>query len=416
MTGGTDLQPRMDTNQHQCRRGTNSQSGRLRILAVVPTPYVFGLQVVTLDFFSRLKQWADCHFLITRWNDGVFPRRLEAMGIPYTTAWMGMFSRKLDARNLKMTLECAYKAPGLFLAFWRLVRRFRPDVIYTANNHELILLYPMLRLLRIPVICHMHDPPPNIPFQRLSFRIWSRPVTRFVAIAENVRDRLLQFPMEPGRVTVLHNGTDLARFPRREHRDGRFARQFCWPEDAFIAGIAGQMHDRKGHLDLLEALDQVRVRVPTLRVVIGGKQEGAYFEQLRAFVEEKGLADRIGFCGWMKNAKDFYEGIDVFVLASRHEEGFGLVLAEAMAVGVPVIATKSGGAVNVVEDGISGLMVDRCAPSEIAEALMRLHGNTTLKTSLIAGGRRSVERDFDLDRQAEKLFALLEETSGQARG
>ncbi|MCC6356830.1 MAG: glycosyltransferase, partial [Verrucomicrobiae bacterium] len=165
---------------------------RLRVLAVVPTPYVFGLQVVTLDFFSRLREWADCHFLITRWNDGDFPRRLEAMSIPHTTSWLGMFSRKLDPENLRMTLECAYRAPQLYGCFWRLVREFRPDVIYTANNHELILLYPMLRLMRIPVVWHMHDPPPNIPFQRASFRVWRQPVTRFVTIAEDVRDRLVQ--------------------------------------------------------------------------------------------------------------------------------------------------------------------------------------------------------------------------------
>ncbi len=387
-----------------------------RILAVVPTPYVFGLQVVTLDFFSRLRRWADCHFLISRWNDGEFPRRLEAMSIPYTASWMGMFSRKLDPENLRMTLECVYRAPELYWCFWQLVRRFRPDVIYTANNHELILLYPMLWLLGIPVICHMHDPPPNIPFQRASFRVWSQPVTRFVTIAEDVRDRLVQFPVDPARVTVVHNGIDLGQFPRREKRGERFVSQFGWPGDSFIAGIAGQMHDRKGHLDLLEALDRLRDRVPHLRVVIGGKPGGAYYEQLVACVSERGLGDRVGFCGWMDHARDFYEGIDAFVLASRHEEGFGLVLAEAMAVGVPVIATRSGGAVNVVEDGVSGLLVDRSAPEQIAEALNALCGDAALRERLVAGGRARVETEFDLDRQAEKLLAVLQGTAARVRG
>lgn len=383
----------------------------LRVLAVVPTPYVFGLQVVTLDFFSRLRRWADCHFLITRWNDGEFPRRLEALSIPYATSWLGMFSRKLDPENLRMTLECVYRAPELYWCFWRLVRRFRPDVIYAANHHEMILLHPMLRWMGIPVVCHMHDPPPNIPFQRASFRVWSQPVTRFVTIAEDVRDRLLQFPVDPARVTVVHNGIDLGQFPKRETRRDRFTRQFGWPGEVVIAGIAGQMHDRKGHLDLLEALDRLRDRVPNLRVVIGGKAGGLYYEALVAFVAERKLQDRVGFCGWMDHARDFYEGIDAFVLASRHEEGFGLVLAEAMAVGVPVIATRSGGAVNVVEDGVSGLLVDRCAPDQIAEALEALCGDAALRERLVAGGRARVEREFDLDVQADKLLAVLRETA-----
>lgn len=391
------------TENHKCCRA--------RILAIVPTPYVFGLQVVTLDFFSRLREWADCHFLITRWNDGDFPRRLEAMSIPHTTSWLGMFSRKLDPENLRMTLECAYRAPELYGCFWRLVRQFRPDVIYTANNHELILLHPMLRWMGIPVVCHMHDPPPCIPFQRAIFPVWSQPVTRFVTIAEDVRDRLVQFPLDPARVTVVHNGIDLAQFPKREKRGERFVRQFGWSGDVLIAGIAGQMHDRKGHLDLLEALDRLRDRVPNLRVVIGGKPGGAYYNHLVSFVSERGLNDRVGFCGWMEHARDFFEGIDAFVLASRHEEGFGLVLAEAMATGVPVIATRSGGAVNVVGDGTSGLLVDRCAPAQMASALEALCGDAALRDRLVAGGRARVEREFDLDRQAEKLLAVLRETT-----
>lgn len=390
---------------------SNPDSDRLRILAVVPAPYMFGLQVATLDFFSRLCRQAECHFLITRWSDGEFGRRLDAMGIPYTASWMGMFSRKLDSHNLKMTLECAVRIPELYFCLYRLVRRFRPDVIYTANNHELILLYPMLRAMRIPVVCHMHDPPPNIPFQRASFRVWGQPVTRFVAISEDVCDRLAQFPVDPGRVTVLHNGIDLAQFPRRERRGGRFAGQFGWPEDVFIAGIAGQMHDRKGHLDLLAALDRLRDRVPMLRVVIGGKPGGVYYEQLQTFVADRELGDRVGFSGWLEHARTFYEGIDVFVLASRHEEGFGLVLAEAMATGVPVISTRSGGAVNVVEDGVSGILVDRHAPEQIAEALETLCGDAALRDRLVAEGRVRVERDFDLDRQAERLFAVLQEVA-----
>lgn len=387
-----------------------SESDRLRVLAVVPAPYVFGLQVVTLDFFSRLRQSADCHFFLTKWSDGEFIRRLDSLGIPHTTAWMGMFSRRLDPRNLRMTVECALKLPGVYRAFSRLVREFRPDVIYTSNNHELILLLPVLLAMRIPVVCHMHDPPPNIPFQRASFRLWSRPVTRFVTIAESVRDRILAFPLDAARVTVLHNGIDLARFAPRPSRSDRFVRQFGWPERSFLVGISGQMHDRKGHMDVLVALDLLRDSLPSLRVVIGGRPGGEYHDKLREFVEVRGLVERVGFCGWMERARDFHESVDVFVLASRHEEGFGLVLAEAMAVGVPVVATRSGGAVNVVEDGVSGLLVDRCAPRQIAGALSRLHNDAALRAGLVDRGRQRVERDFNLDHQAEKLLAVLRET------
>lgn len=384
-----------------------SDSNRLRVLAVVPTPYVFGLQVVTLDFFSRLRRWADCHFLLTKWSDGEFGRRLDAMGVPHTSAWMGMFSRRLDPKNLRMTVEALARVPGLYAHLWRLARRFRPDLIYTANHHELILLGPLLRLLRIPVLCHMHDPPPNIPFQRASFRVWSQPVTQFVAISEDVQRRLGEFPVAPERVGMIHNGIDLAQFPRGHGRDDRFVRRFGWPEGAVVAGLTGQMHDRKGQMDLLEAAAALRDRVPALRVVIGGKETGEYPERLRRFAAEKGLGDRVGFSGWADHARDFYSGLDVFVLASRHEEGFGLVVAEAMACGVATIATRSGGAAEIFEDGRSGLLVDRSAPDQLADALLRLASDPELRVRFAEAGRCRVEREFDLDLQTEKLKAAL---------
>src|SRR5690606_23316677 len=115
---------------------------------IVPSSFCFGLQNLTLAFFSRLSQSASCHFLNTRWNDCEFPRRLSALGIPHSATWLGMFSRRLDWVNLKMTLECLLKLPIAYLDFLRLNWRFQPTVIYLANHHEAILLWPMLLFFR----------------------------------------------------------------------------------------------------------------------------------------------------------------------------------------------------------------------------------------------------------------------------
>ena len=78
------------------------RSRGLRILAVVPTPYCYGLQNLTLALFSSLPLGVDSHFILTHWSDGEFARRLKQLNIPYSSTWLGMFSRKLDRRNLKM--------------------------------------------------------------------------------------------------------------------------------------------------------------------------------------------------------------------------------------------------------------------------------------------------------------------------
>ena len=93
-----------------------------RILAIIPSAVCFGLQNITLALFERMAPDVTCHFLITRWNDGEIPRRLERLGIPFSSTWLGMFSRKLDWRNLKMSIECLIKLPAAYVAFIRLYR------------------------------------------------------------------------------------------------------------------------------------------------------------------------------------------------------------------------------------------------------------------------------------------------------
>src|SRR5216684_4871455 len=115
-------------------------NGALRVLAIVPSGFCFGLQNLTLSFFSSLSTRVKPHFLNTRWSDGEFPRRLRGLGIPQSVTWLGMFSRKLDRRNLQMTLACVSKLPLAWLDFLKLYRQFRPNVIYFANHHEILLL------------------------------------------------------------------------------------------------------------------------------------------------------------------------------------------------------------------------------------------------------------------------------------
>src|SRR5688572_14920854 len=97
-----------------------------RILAIVPSGFCYGLQNLTLNLFGRIASRANVHFLNTHWNDGEFPRRVRELGLAQSFTWFGMFSRKLDARNLRMTLTCLWKLPLVYFHFLRLYAHFRP--------------------------------------------------------------------------------------------------------------------------------------------------------------------------------------------------------------------------------------------------------------------------------------------------
>src|SRR5947209_20602256 len=121
---------------------------KTRILAIIPGAFCFGLQNVTLSMFAAIAKSVPCHFLITKWNDAEFPDRLRKLNIPFTEAWLGMFSRKLDWYNLRMTMECLVKLPSAWLRLVRLIREFKPTCIFLANHHEAILLWPILVFIR----------------------------------------------------------------------------------------------------------------------------------------------------------------------------------------------------------------------------------------------------------------------------
>ena len=387
----------------------------LRVLSIIPSGSVYGLQHMTLNLFKSVSRNVDSHFLITRWTDGEFASKLDEISIPYTYSWLGMFSRKLDWVNLKMTTHCALKIPSLYRDLLNLVRTYNPTIIYTANYHELILLCPLLPLAGKPVICHMHDPPSTTSFYRSLFSILSRAIDRYIAVSRNVQLRLERLGVKTDKISLLDNGIDLSEFPYVASRSDFFAKRYGWPSDSVIIGMTGQMIQEKGHLDLIEAVRIVRSECPSVHLVIGGKKDGIYYEQLKSTVRENGLEEVVAFSGWQAEVRDFFSEIDIFILASHHEEGFGLVVAQAMATGLPVVATRRGGVTEVVEDGKTGVLVEKSNVSQLTQAIQYLVKSPMTRKAMGKAGRGRVETYFDLSKQALRFEAILKDASNPHR-
>jgi glycosyltransferase involved in cell wall biosynthesis len=380
---------------------------KLVVLAIVPSGFCFGLQNLTLAFFGKLKDRIRPYFLTTRWSDGEFSQRLTALGISHSATWLGMFSRRFDRRNLKMTAECALKLPVAWWDVLKLCHSLRPDVIYLANHHEVILLWPLLVWLRSRVVCHMHDPPPPSPFQKISFFFWRRAVGRFFFISKNVRARTALLGRLGPHDVIVYNGVSIAVPSSGGNRDAAFCVQFGWPKTAVIFGMTGQVSRHKGHEDFIASAAEASRGNPLFRFVVGGRGSDEFLARLRRQIEANGLAGKVGFCGWLGRSGDFYHGIDVMVLASRHDEGFGLVLAEAGERGLPVIATRSGGVEEIVIDGETGLLVDKGDVAAMAAAMCNLGANALLRKRLGLSARAHIVSHFSLDAQIPRFFSAL---------
>jgi glycosyltransferase involved in cell wall biosynthesis len=380
-----------------------------RILAVVPSAFCYGLQNITLAFFEKISKHIPCHFLVTKWNDGEFPARLRKLNIPFTEAWLGMFSRKLDWYNLRMTLECLIKLPSAYLKLARLIRRFQPTCIFLANHHEAILLWPMLVFFRNKVVCHLHDVPPAIPFQKLSYRIWRTGIGRFIFISQSAKQRMAALGPVNEDDPVIWNGVQVRDVSSPRERSGHFCAQFGWPSDCVVVGVTGQMTPVKGHDDFIAAAAQIARSNPRARFVIGGKPLEPFHKSLIARIAAENLSDVVRFSGWTENVSSFFEGIDLFVLASRHDEGFGLVVAEAGERALACVATRSGGATEIIIDGETGILVPKHDAAAMASAIQTLLENGDARRDMGGRARARVVEFFNLDRQSEKLESFLTE-------
>jgi glycosyltransferase involved in cell wall biosynthesis len=308
-----------------------------------------------------------------------------------------------------MTFECLFRVPFAWYHFLSLVLKHRPNIIYLASHHEIILLLPLLLSMRRRVVCHMHDPPSAVSFQLWSFKIWRVAVGRFLFISQSARHRLSLLGPLHDRDAVIYNGVEVhpIRLPRV--RDGRFVGQFDWPLDCVVVGMTGQMLRDKGGEDFLVAADAVRKQSPDVRFVIGGPAEGAHYEMLRLLIKRLGMEGLVGFPGWLWSSRDFFSAIDVLVVASRHEEGFGLVAAEASERGIPVVATRSGGVTEIVIDKKTGFIVDRNDPAALADGISALVQDSGLRSSLGRAGRQRIAEKFNLVTQASAFEELLRE-------
>lgn len=384
------------------------KNNNIKLLVTIPSGFCFGLQHVSVDLFKACEHHVEPFFLVTRWSNGDFEKLLEQKQFRYSYSWLGMFSRKLDWYNLKMSIEAFIRLPFLYWHFVQLLRKQKPDILFFANHHELILLLPVLWFNKIPVVCHMHDPAPAIPFQQKTFAWYGKQVDWFITISADVKQRLMLLGCTAEKIKVVHNGIALPRAVSVK-RNNDFVTAAQWPLDVFIIGITGQMTETKGHEDVLTAFEQAYQQNKQLRLVFGGKQLEPMYTKLKEQIKHKGLENVVYFSGWLADAGSFYNAIDLFILASRHDEGYGLVVAEAMACLRPVIITRSGGAAEIVEHEQSGIVVAKQDTVAMTYAILRYALDAGFYNQMQENGRLRIEKHFSIEAAANSFIAELKQ-------
>ena len=228
---------------------------------------------------------------------------------------------------------------------------------------------------------------------------------RVLCVSEDLRERCLTVGVPEKRCVLVENGIDEEGF-RRTLEIAEAKRRLGIPARRFVVGAVGRLSSEKGFDLLIRAVDSLLTAGFDLELLIAGEGDQADF--LQKLVSDLGRSDRVRLLGYHSDPAALYQAMDVFALSS-HREGLPNVLLEAMAMGVPVVATKVAGVPALVRDGQNGLLVDAGSADALTMALSLLLGDSSLKDRLGEEGRRTVEAGYNFRERIRKIRAIYDE-------
>lgn len=249
------------------------------------------------------------------------------------------------------------------------------------------------------------------PLNRLHSLTLSR-AARVISVSNAVQRALTAQRLLPAkRVVVIPNGIDVQRFELGSSPAARseVRRQWNIRSDAVLIGTVGELTALKGHQEFLRAAAIILGRFPETRFLIAGldaSPNGQNLAALKRLLEELNLGEGVRIIGWVEDLAALYRALDIFVSAS-HTESFGLAIAEAMASAVPVVATETEGAQEIIESEEQGLLVPIGDFECLAAAMADLINDESERLRLGAAGRERIKDRFSLERmvaETEKLY------------
>lgn len=315
----------------------------------------------------------------------------------------------------------AHYMEAQYRATVRAARQYGADVVHA---HWAIPTGPAAvqaaRQLHVPSVITMHggdvyvNPAQGYDFPtrwyvRPPLRWTLRSATALTAITEDCRRHALRAGAPDRSMRIVFNGTDLRRFSPEDDGDGSLRRQ-SGPHMVFACR---QLFPRKGIRFLIEAAARIKPRFPDLKVVIAG--DGFERPELETLAARLGIGSDVIFLGWVPNTKlpPYYRAAALSVIPSL-EEGFGIPAAEAMGCETAVVATDAGGLPEVVEHGVTGLVVPRGDVDALASAMESLLEDPARRRRMGVAGRERALRLFDWDRTAEQFEQLYRDIGARS--
>lgn len=386
----------------------------IRILVVAHDAAMGGAQRALLETLRALAGSGHSPVVFVP-TPGPFAAAVRGIGIP-CHAW-GLVQRWIHFRKpsaslfgsprLRSLVSLLTLPPRLAL-LWLYARFRRIDLVY-SNTITMLDGAFLVRLLGIPHVWHLHEavegnsdlisPWPTAWLPRFILAHADRVIVNSDHLRRNLFRNLPQ-----DKVRVVPNGVAIA-----ESGAGSACPDIPGlPPDVPVSAIVGRLDENKRIVDYLAAVVKLQELFPDTHHLVIGDGRPAYRQSLQETARRLGLDRQVHFLGYRDDVRRLMPRIGVLVSASARET-FGRTLIEAMAAGVPVVATRSGGPEEIVVDGECGFLVDVGDVADLAERIGRILGDRALAQALGAAGRRRAREHFDLARTTQAIASIVEE-------
>jgi glycosyltransferase involved in cell wall biosynthesis len=359
-----------------------------------------------IDRLQRAGAQAHLGQLVSRLDKGGFEPEVVCLlaGGPVSEEMKG---RGVPVEVLGLGRLYGPRALAELVRFARRLRERRIDVLHTYLVSANIYGTIAARMARVPVITSRRD----VGFSRnwrlrlVEERLINPLVDRVVAVSPAVAELTgREHGLPPGRLVTIENGVDVEVWTPEGQPRAEARRELALREDEIAVGVIGHLSPVKGHADFLRAAAHVYAQDSRARFVLVG--DGPLRPALEALAASLGLGPRVVFAGTRADMPRVLSALDVVAVPS-HSEGMSNALLEAMAMALPVVATRVGGNPDVVRDGVTGRLVPPRDPAALARALGELVKDPAARQSLGRAARRHVADNLSLSgmvRRYEELY------------
>jgi glycosyltransferase involved in cell wall biosynthesis len=364
---------------------------KTRVALMLPAVEFGGLERVCMTLLKNInrERFDVVPILLTRpWErENMFVRELRKEGYDYCEV-----PESLRESGDYLRVARCYKL------VWRLLKDGDFDLLHTNGYFADIVGIPVARLIELPCMSTVHgflSHTWNLRLYNVIDRVVLKFATGVLAVSDGLKQHLVDSGLNPSRVRVIVNAVDFPESTGSAHT-GRDAKRESHgvTTDHFCVGYVGRLSVEKGLMHLLAACAQLMRDGVPLKVLIVG--DGPQRKELEQFSQELGFGDQVLFAGFQEDIAEWMLCMDVFILPSL-TEGTPISLLEAMAYGVPVIASAVGGVPHVIKHGETGILVSPGKAEEISKATVALFRDPAARQKLVQNALLLVKTRYNTE-------------------